>query len=99
AALEIVRSSAIDAIALIESGLARKCDATVAVLAPEEIRVRRIMAREGIAEEYARKRVSAQKDDDFFRANCTYVLENTEEDTPETFSPRARILFEQILNH
>lgn len=92
------RSAAIDAIALVESGLGEKCTATVAVLAPEETRVRRIMAREGISEEYARKRVAAQKEDDFFRANCTYVLENTAEDTPESFAPRARTLFEQILN-
>lgn len=91
------RSCAIDAIALIESGLAGGCDATVAVLAPEEVRIRRIMAREGISEEYARKRVSAQKDEGFFRANCAYILENTGEDTPETFLPRARALFEQIL--
>ena len=92
------KSSAVDAIALIESGLGEKCDVTVAVLAPAEVRVRRIMEREGISEEYARKRVAAQKEDDFFRANCTYVLENTAEDTPDTFSPRARALFEQILN-
>ena len=57
------------------------------------------MAREGISEEYARKRVSAQKGEDFFRANCDYVLENTEDDTPEIFGERALVLFTEILDH
>ena len=37
---------AIDAIALLESSLAKLCDATIAVIAPQEVRVQRIMARE-----------------------------------------------------
>ena len=39
---------AIDAIALIESGLGETCGAIVGILAPRELRIRRIMAREGI---------------------------------------------------
>lgn len=90
--------AAIDAIALIESGLAAKCDAVVGILAPVEARVRRIMAREGISEDYARIRIAAQKDEDFFRANCTHILENGDEDSPETFGIRAKDLFSRILN-
>ena len=56
---------AIDAIALIESGIGAECDAVVGVLAPKEVRIRRIMAREGISEAYARKRVEAQQGDGF----------------------------------
>ena len=67
---------AIDAIALIESGLGELCDLTVAVTASRETRVRRIMARENISEEYARSRVSAQKPDSWFREHCDVVLEN-----------------------
>ena len=52
---------AIDAIALIESGLGETCGAIVGILAPRELRIRRIMAREGISEDYARKRVEAQQ--------------------------------------
>ena len=43
--------TAIDAFALLESGLADLCTTTVAVLAPAEARVARIMAREGISED------------------------------------------------
>ena len=90
-------AAAIDAIALLESGFGAKCDATVAVVAPAELRVRRIMAREGIPEDYARKRVNAQKPESFFRESCDYVLENNEDDTPETFGARALALFLTIL--
>ena len=83
---------AIDAIALIESGAADACDVVVGVLAPKEVRVRRIMAREGISEAYARKRVEAQQGDDFFRAHCGYILENGGED-PAEFEARALALF------
>lgn len=89
--------AAIDAIALFESGLDQKCDAVVGVIAPEEVRVRRIMAREGISEQYARMRVAAQKNEVFYRERCTYLLENNEKDTPEDFSLRALALFREIL--
>ena len=67
---------ALDAIKLIESGLGALCDATIAVTAPEEVRVRRIMARDGISEEYARARIAAQRPDGYFRARCDYTFVN-----------------------
>ncbi len=88
--------AAVDAIALIESGLGGLCDAVVGILAPPEVRVRRIMARDGIPEEYAVMRVKAQQGDAFFRENCTAVLENTGEEAE--FSRQARALFEKIMN-
>ena len=91
-------AAAIDAIALIESGLGDRCDAVVGVIAPAELRVRRIMAREGIPETYARKRVNAQQGEEFFRTHCDYLLENTEHDTPEAFRARALVLFTDILS-
>ena len=68
--------AAIDAIGLIEGGLAELCDVTVAVTAPLDDRVKRIMARDGISEEYARNRIAAQKNDTWFRDNCHRVLVN-----------------------
>lgn len=90
-------AAAIDAIALLESSLIRYCDCTVAVTAPAELRIRRIMKRENISEDYARMRVNAQKSENWFSEHCDYTLENTEADTPETFAVRARALFRQIL--
>ena len=68
--------AAIDAIGLFEGGLAELCDVTVAVTAPVETRIRRLMTRDGITEEYARNRINAQHEEGWFRDRCTYVLEN-----------------------
>ena len=68
--------AAIDAIALFESGLAELCHKTVAITAPTEDRVQRLMARDGIPEDYARKRIAAQHAEDWFRSRCDYILEN-----------------------
>ena len=75
------RLAAIDAIALVESGLAELCDLTVAIIAPAEQRIARLMARDGISEDYARSRIAAQHSDDWFRKNCNYVLENAGDTT------------------
>ena len=69
--------AAIDAIALFESGLDSLCDVTVAVTAPEEDRVRRLMTRDAISEDYARSRIAAQHPESWFRERCTYTLENS----------------------
>ena len=70
------RLAAIDAIGLFEGGLAELCHVTVAVTAPAEDRVRRLMARDGITEEYARSRIAAQHDEGWFRQRCSHTLEN-----------------------
>ena len=88
--------AAVDAIALLEGELRDRCDVTVAVIAPVEVRVRRIMAREGISEEYARARIAAQKPARFYQDNCGHTLNN--DSTPEAFAEQARRLFRQILN-
>ena len=87
----------IDAIALLESPLAAYCDRTLAITAPEELRVKRIMAREGISEEYARLRVAAQKPSAWFQEHCDDTLESTEADTVETFGQKARALFAKLI--
>ncbi len=68
--------AAIDAIGLFEGGLAQLCDVTVAVTAPVEDRVKRLMARDNISEEYARSRINAQHNADWFREKCSYILVN-----------------------
>ncbi|MDO5544238.1 MAG: dephospho-CoA kinase [Eubacteriales bacterium] len=68
--------AAIDAIALFEGGLAELCDVTVAVTAPEEDRIQRLMVRDGIDRDYAKRRIDAQKSADWFREMCDYSLVN-----------------------
>ena len=89
------RAAAVDAIALIESGTCKLCSKTVYVTAPESKRIRRIMEREGIGEDYAKARISAQKPDEFFRAHCDYVLTNS--GSFEEFEKQCSRLFADII--
>ena len=70
--------AAIDAIGLFEGGLAELCDVTVAITAPEELRIQRLMRRDRITETYARARIRAQHSEDWFRERCDYTLSNGE---------------------
>lgn len=87
----------VDAIALIESGVAQLCHITVAVVARPETRIGRIMARDGIDEAYARKRVEAQKPAEFFEGHCQYTLHNDGDD-PGQLKEQATALFAHILH-
>lgn len=89
-------AAAVDAIALLESGIGRNCHYTVAVTAPDEVRIARIMARDNIGEDYARARVSAQRGAQYYRDNCDYTLYNDGERS--AFQKKARILFEQLIS-
>jgi len=68
--------AAVDAIALFESGLGERCTHTLAVTAPRERRVERLMRREGISRDYAEKRIDAQKSDTYFAERCDKILIN-----------------------
>ena len=86
--------AAIDAIGLFEGGLAELCDVTVAVTAPTELRVQRLMARDGITEAYARSRIAAQHDENWFRERCDHVLENS--GTIDAFATKCLAFFRHI---
>ena len=86
---------ALDAVALLESGAGTLCGTTIAVTAPEELRARRVMAREGIGEDYARARVKAQKPSAWFEERCAHTLRNDGEKA--SLEEQARELFKSIL--
>ena len=88
--------AAIDAIALFEGGLSELCDATVAVCAPREDRVRRLMERDGISREYAENRINAQKSESWFRDMCDHTLYN--DGTREEFREKCGAFLEELLN-
>lgn len=68
--------AAIDAIALIESGIGERCDSVIGVISERETRIERIMQRDNISREYAELRVDAQKDNAFFEENCDKIIRN-----------------------
>ncbi len=65
-----------DAPTLFEAGADDLCERIIGVLADTEVRVQRIMARDGLDETAARARIGAQPDADFYRARCNYIVEN-----------------------
>ena len=89
--------AAIDAIALIESGLAKRCKAVIGIVAETETRVQRIMKRDGISREYAAKRVAAQKPNEFFQKSCDYVLHN--DTTEQDFADKCKNLYKEVLKN
>ncbi|MDR0861683.1 MAG: threonylcarbamoyl-AMP synthase [Oscillospiraceae bacterium] len=86
----------IEAIALIESGLADMCDLTVGVAAPEYARIARVTARDGITEQQAQARIAAQKPDAFYEERCDFVLWNGYENEKD-FSEYCKIQFNKKL--
>ena len=71
-----VRAAVIDAPLLIEAGMHRTSDLVLAVLAPYDIRLSRIMLRDGLSEVAARARLDAQPRDDFYRRHASLIFVN-----------------------
>lgn len=69
----------IDAPLLFESNLNKICDLVIGVIAPNEVKLERIMKRDGITEEAALKRLKIQKDNEFIKENSDYVIENVKD--------------------
>lgn len=88
---------AIDAIALVESGLSEKCTHVIAVVSDKGTRMGRIQKRDSISEEYAKKRVESQKNDQFYKENSDFCLENNFK-KQEEFLEYAQRFLQKILN-
>jgi L-threonylcarbamoyladenylate synthase len=89
--------AAIDAINLLEGELKDDCFRTIAVTAPVEVRVQRLMVRDSISEEYARLRISAQQPNEYFADRCDYNLFN-DAPSPAEFYRRCDRLLDEILS-
>lgn len=66
----------LDAPTLFESGADAFCDKKIAVLANADVRRERIIRRDNLSAEEAARRMSAQKEDGFFKLRCDYCLYN-----------------------
>ena len=69
-------AAVIDAAALFESGFDRCCTTIVAVLAPAEIRITRIMERDGLTEKEAEQRIRSQLPESVYRDRAQHILYN-----------------------
>ncbi len=66
----------LDAPTLFESGINEICGKTIAVLGDRNIRLERIMLRDGLTEEEASLRISAGKTDNFYKERANYIIYN-----------------------
>ena len=66
----------VDAPQLFESGFDRECGFILSVLAPFDLRLARVMERDGLDEERGRARLEASHTDEFFRERSDAVIIN-----------------------
>ena len=84
----------IDAPLLYESGFDSLCEASICVTAPESTVIRRIMRRDGISKEDAKKRLAVQKSGEELRNRADYEIVN--DCDKETLLGRIRLVAEKI---
>jgi len=75
AAPYVIREAAI----LFESGAAEKLDYIIGVYAPQHIRVKRVMDRDGVTVNEVMKRISRQIDEEMKMKLCNFVITNNEQ--------------------
>ena len=66
----------LDAPTLFESRADDFCEIIISVLADEDIREKRIIQRDGLTSEQARKRMGSQLDEEFFATHSDYIIHN-----------------------
>ena len=66
----------VDAPLLYESGFDKECDCVIAVVSDVNVRVERIVKRDGISREAALKRISSQTSDEHISSIADFTLEN-----------------------
>ena len=76
-AAEGKRAAIIDAPVLFESGFDKMCDITVSVIAPQDVKIDRIVSRDGISKEKAKSRLNSQLSNEELIALTTYTVDNS----------------------
>ena len=65
-----------DAAALLESPSKSICKKIIVVYAPYDVRLQRILKRDGISETDAKRRMDAQKSDEYYLSNADIIINN-----------------------
>lgn len=87
----------LDAPTLFESRADDFCELIIAVVADEELRRERIIARDGLDTEQAVKRMSSQLDEEFFRKHSDYIITN--DGTLETVNEISKEVSDKIKDY
>jgi dephospho-CoA kinase len=88
-------AAVIDAPLLIEAGLHQKCDRVIAVLADREVRIERLMARDGLDRERITARLDAQPDVSFYIEHADVLQYNN--GTADTLRASFPSLLQEVL--
>ena len=73
---ECFPAAIVDAPVLFESGFDKECNEIICVLADRDVRIARIMSRDGIARDAAEKRIASQMPDEILISKCDHVIYN-----------------------
>lgn len=82
-----------EAAILFESGAYKNLDAIIVVSAPEELRIKRVMARDGVTEALVRERIKNQISEEERRKRATFIIEN---DEIQMLTPQALTIFKAL---
>ena len=69
-----------EAALLFESGAAEQLDFVIGVYAPQNLRLRRVMERDGMTEEEVMKRINRQIDEEMKMKLCNFIIVNNEQE-------------------
>lgn len=70
----------IDVPLLFEAGLDKSCDVVIAMVADDEKKIERIMERDGIDYETAKKRLDIQPNDEMYLEKADFIIDNSNDD-------------------
>lgn len=79
---------------LFEAGYSKQCDANVLVVAPRELRIARVIARNGISRAEVERRMDAQIDPEAARRLATHTIENN--GSLEDLRARATLCYQSL---
>lgn len=86
--------AAIDGAVIIGSLIEPRCEFIVSVIADRDVRIRRIMKRDGITDYQAGQRLMAQPDDAFYKSHSKFVILNN--GTEHELENEVKVLFNKI---
>jgi dephospho-CoA kinase len=84
----------LDGALLFEKGMHEQLDATILVVAPEHVRMRRVVERDRVSDDHVRARMRTQMSDDEKRAKADYIVEN--DGTLEMLESRIHLLVAEL---
>lgn len=93
--LSVARAIVVDAALLFESGADSLCTTTVAVTAPNDLRLSRIMNRDSIPLQLAEARIGAQQENTYYSERAQFVYDGATD--LNDIQTRANQLLEQII--